>query len=139
MVTKLILKFPTFYKLFTLECDASGMVVGSVLSQEGRLVAFFSEKLNKAKKKYSPYDLELYALVHSLRNWRHYLLPKEFVVFTYNQALSYINTQEKLSNRHLKWMKYLQAFVLTINYKKRKLKKVADALSRRMFQGPLQE
>ena len=78
------------------------MVVGGVLQQEGRPVAFFSEKLNEAKKKYSSYDLELYALVQSLRKWRHYLLPKEFVLFTNNQALNYINTQEKLSNRQLK-------------------------------------
>ena len=98
---------PSFEKLFTLECDASGLAVGGVLSQEGRPVAFYSEKLNEAKKKYSSYDLELYALVQCIRKWRHYFLPKEFVVFTYNQALSYINTQEKPRNRHLKWMEYL--------------------------------
>lgn len=63
VATKPILLLPTFNKLFTLECDASGIAVGGVLSQEGRPMAFFSEKLNEAKKKYSTYDLELYALV----------------------------------------------------------------------------
>ena len=29
---------------------------------------------------YSMYDKELYALVHSLETWRHYLWPKEFVI-----------------------------------------------------------
>lgn len=92
VATKPILLLPTFDKLFTIECDASGVAVGGVLSQEGRPMALFSEKLNEAKKKYSTYDLELYALVQSLKKWRHYLLPKEFVVFTDNHALSYINT-----------------------------------------------
>lgn len=63
VATKPILLLPTFDKLFTLECDASGIAVGGVLSQEGRPMAFFSEKLNEAKKRYLAYDLELYALV----------------------------------------------------------------------------
>lgn len=118
VATKPILLLPTFDKLFTLECDASGIVVGGVFSQEGRPVAFFSEKLNEEKKRYLAYDLELYALVQSLKKWRHYLLPKEFVVFIDNQALSYIKTQEKLRNRHLKWMEYLQSFTFTIKHEK---------------------
>lgn len=60
-------------------------------------------------------------------------MPKEFVVFTDNQALSYINRQEKLSNMILKWMEYLQAFTFTIKQKKGQLNKVADALSKRML------
>ena len=90
-----------------MECDASTKAIGGVLSQEGRPVAFFSEKLNDAKKKYSIYDLELYAMVQSLKRWRHYLLPKEFIVFTDNQALSFFNRQDKLSQRHIKWMEFM--------------------------------
>lgn len=63
VATKPILVLPNFDKLFTLECDASGIAVGAVLNQENRPVAFYSEKLNETKKRYSYYDLELYALV----------------------------------------------------------------------------
>lgn len=102
-----ILSLPDFNKVFQVECDASKVAIGEVLSQEGKLVAFSSEKLNEAKHKYSSYDLEMYALVQALKRWRHYLLPKEFVVYTDNQALSFLISQDKLSHRHMKWMEYL--------------------------------
>ena len=86
-----ILVLPNSTKVFTIEFDARGFAIGVVLSQEGRHVAFFSEKLNEAKKKYSSYDLELYTMVQALKIWRHYLLPKEFIVYTNNHALSFLN------------------------------------------------
>ena len=116
-----------------MECDASNIAVGEVLSQEGMSVSFFSERLNEAKSRYSSHDLELYALVQALKKWRHYLLPKEFVVYIDNQALSYINVQDKLNLRHIKWMELLQSYTFTIKHKKRFNNKVVDALSRRFL------
>lgn len=39
-----------FNKVFQVECDASGSVVRAILSQEGKTITFFSEKLNDAKR-----------------------------------------------------------------------------------------
>ena len=67
---------PNFNKVFQVDFDASGSAIGAILSQEGKPIAYFSEKLNDAKK-YYVYDQEFYAIVQALKKWRHYLLRKK--------------------------------------------------------------
>jgi hypothetical protein len=69
----LLLQLPDISKTFELECNASGIGIGGVLLQAGKIVAYFSEILSGASLNYSTYDKELYALVHVLETWQHYL------------------------------------------------------------------
>ena len=91
------LALPDFSKVFQVECDASGSEIRAILSQEKRPVAFFSEMLNNAKRKYLVYDQEFYAIVQALKKWRHYLIPKDFVLYTDHKALQYLGSQNKLN------------------------------------------
>ncbi|GJR40630.1 putative CCCH-type zinc finger family protein [Tanacetum coccineum] len=126
-----VLILPDFQEVFEVHCDASGVGIGGVISQKCRPIAFFSEKLNDTRRKYSTYDKEFYAIVRSLEYWRHYLVSKEFILYSDHEALKYINGQHKLKPRHAKCVKFLQAYSFSIRHKAGALNKVADALSRK--------
>ena len=83
---QLVLAIPDF-NVFQMDCDAGGSAIGDILSQEGKPITSFSEKLNDAKKKYFVYDQEFYAIVQALKKWRHYLLLKYFFLYTDHKAL----------------------------------------------------
>ncbi|KAK6139092.1 hypothetical protein DH2020_027172 [Rehmannia glutinosa] len=65
------------------------------IGEEGRPIAYFSEKLKGAQLNYPTYDKELYALVRALETWQHYLWPKEFVIHTDHESLKYLKGQGK--------------------------------------------
>jgi len=53
-------------------------------------VAFFSKKLNDAKRKFSTYDKEFYAIVRALEHWRYYLVGGHFILHANHEALGFI-------------------------------------------------
>jgi hypothetical protein len=113
---QLVLTLLHFSKVFQVDYDASGSTIGAFLSQNGKMIAFFREKLNDAKKKYYIYDHELYAIFQALMKWRYYLLPKEFVLFIDHKALQYINNPGKLNHNHLKWVEFLHGLESLIRF-----------------------
>jgi hypothetical protein len=62
-----VLILPDVHKPFSVYCDASYTVLGCVLMQEGRVVAYSSRQLKIHEKNYPTHDLELAALVHALK------------------------------------------------------------------------
>ena len=70
----LVLAQQDIKKLFDVFCDASGIGLGGVLMQEGRVIAYTSRQLWKHEVNYPMHDLELIVVVHALKVWRHYLL-----------------------------------------------------------------
>jgi hypothetical protein len=82
-----MLALPYFNKLFQVDRDAIGTTIGAILSQKGRPISFFGEKLNEERKIYYVSDQEFYVIIQDLKKWRHYFLPKEFVFFTNHNAL----------------------------------------------------
>ena len=57
------------------------------------------------------------------------MMPKEFVLYTHNNALCFINSQQKLNHRHAKWVEFLQKIAFLIKHTSGSSNKVADILS----------
>jgi hypothetical protein len=113
------------------KCDARGFAIGAVLSQEDRPIAYFSEKLNEVKLKYSTYDKDFYDVIQALKKWRHYLITKEFVLYSDNHALQFVTQPEKLNQKHVKWVEYMHNFTFVIKHISGTANKVVDSLSRK--------
>jgi hypothetical protein len=73
LTTAPILILPDVHKPFLVYCDASYIGLGCVLMREGRVMAYSSRQLKVHKKNYPIHDLELAAVIHALKTWRHYL------------------------------------------------------------------
>jgi hypothetical protein len=61
LTTAPLLVLPDFKVPFELHYDTSKVGIEVVLSQRGKPVAFFSEKLSGSRLNYSTYDMEFYA------------------------------------------------------------------------------
>jgi ribonuclease HI len=101
--------------------------------QDGHVVAYASRQLRKHEVNYPTHDLELAAVVHALKIWRHYLMGKMCELYTDHKSLKYIFTQLNLNLRQRKWLELelIKDYDLGINYHLGKANVVADALSRR--------
>jgi hypothetical protein len=122
---------PDMEKLFSIYCDASGQGLGCVLLQDGHVVVYASRQLRKHEAYYLTHDLELVAVVHALKIWRHYLMGKICELYTDHKSLKYIFTQFNLNLRQRRCLELIKDYDLRINYHPKKANVVADALSQR--------
>jgi hypothetical protein len=74
LTTAPVLAMPDIHKSFDIYCDASKQGLGYVLMQGGHVIAYASRQLRKHEQNYPTHDLELAAVIHALKIWRHYLL-----------------------------------------------------------------
>jgi hypothetical protein len=90
-----VLKYPEFDKEFGVHTDASGFAIGGVLMQDGHPIAYESRKLTGGQLRWPIHEKKLYAVVHYLNSWRHYVGGKKTKVFTDNISLKYLDTKAR--------------------------------------------
>ena len=112
-------------------CDASRVGLGCVLMQHGKVIAYASRQLKRHEQNYPTHDLELAAVIHALKIWRHYLYGVHVNVCTDHKSLQYLFKQKELNLRQRRWLKLLKDYGIDILYHPGKANVVADALSRK--------
>ncbi|KAK6145260.1 hypothetical protein DH2020_022080 [Rehmannia glutinosa] len=126
-----VLTIPDPTEGFVIYSDASKLGLGCVLMQHGEVVAYASRQLKPHELNYPTHDLELAAVVHALKIWRHYLYGSKCDIYTDHKSLKYIFTQKELNMRQRRWLELVKDYDCTINYHSGKTNVVADALSRK--------
>ncbi len=113
-----VLAYLDFSKPFEIYTDASSTQLVTVIAQDNRPIAFFSRKLSKMQQKYSVTDIELLAIVETLKEFKGMLWGQDIKVFTNHKNL----TRDALgltSDRIYRWQILLEEYTPKI---------VADAI-----------
>jgi hypothetical protein len=77
-----VLAYPDYSKVFEIYTDASSKQLGAVITQDNRPIAFFSWKLSDTQCKYSVTEIELQAIVETLKEFKGMLWGQIIKVIT---------------------------------------------------------
>jgi hypothetical protein len=105
---------------FVVCIDACKERLGGVLTQNGHVIGYEFIKLKEHERNYATDDLELVAIVHALKMWRHYLMGKRFELRTYHSGLKYLFEQPNLNERQTRWLEFLFEYNFDIKHIKGK-------------------
>jgi ribonuclease HI len=130
LTTTLVLAQPDIEKSFDVYCDASSTGIGGVLMQDGHVIAYASRQLRHHEEHYPTHDIELLAVIHALKVWRHYLLGNLVHIYTDHKSLKYLFTQPDLNMRQRRWLELIKDCELEVHYHP-KVNVVTAALSRK--------
>lgn len=134
MVSAPILTAPDFSKPFFIQCDASNVGLGSVLTQRINekevVIAFASRTLTETEKKYTTTEKEALACLFGIDKFRPYVDGVHFTVITDHYSLLWLNNLKNPAGRLARWAMKLSQYDMDIVHRKGSLNLVPDALSR---------
>lgn len=119
-----------------LHTDASQYGYGAMLLQRNpedmklHPIYYSSRKTSDAEQKYHSYELEVLAIISSLKKFRHYLLGIPFKIFTDCSAFEQTMKKRELTTRVARWALLLEEFEYMLEHRSGSRMKHVDALSR---------
>ena len=109
----LLLSYLNFDEPFEIHVDANKLQLGSVLSQKGKPIAFYSRKLIPAQVNYTTIECELLSIVETLKELRNILLGQQIKVYTDHKNLTYKTSK---TERVMRWRLILEKYILELIY-----------------------
>jgi len=124
---EVLLSYPNFNKPFDIHTDASDYQLGSVISQDGKPIAFYSRKLSNAQKNYTVAEKELLSIVETFKEFRTILLGQQLNAHADHQNLL---CKAHANQRATRWRLLIEEHGPNLICLPGKKNVVADALSR---------
>ena len=129
-----ILAYPDPDLEFILDTDASGYGIGAVLSQvqdgRERVIAYGSKALTKEERRYCVTRQELLAVVHFIKQYRHYLYGQKFLIRTDHGALKYLLNFKDPQGQMARWLQVLDTYDFRVEHRAGRSHNNADSMSR---------
>jgi hypothetical protein len=76
--------------------------LNGVFTQNGHVICYESRNLKEHERHFVTHDLELAAIVHALKMWRHYLMGKIFELRIDHSGLKYLFGQPTINVRQIR-------------------------------------
>nr|GEY16969.1 putative reverse transcriptase domain-containing protein [Tanacetum cinerariifolium] len=126
-----VLALPNRQEDFLVYYDSSGLGLGCVLMQRGKVIAYASRQLKIHEKNYTSHNLELGAVVFSLKIWRHYLYGTKSIIYNDHNSLQHIFHKKELNMHQNHQIELFSDYEYEIRYHPGRANIVSDALSRK--------
>ncbi|MCG8078348.1 MAG: Ty3/Gypsy family RNase HI domain-containing protein, partial [Candidatus Thiodiazotropha taylori] len=136
LISAPILSYPLLQgQPYLLDCDASNVGVGAVLSQiqngEEKVISYFSKCLSRSERQYCTTRKELLAVVIAVKHFHHYLFGQNFTVRTDHGSLQWLMRFKNCEGQIARWIETLSTYTFSIVHRAGRVHNNADSLSRR--------